>query len=98
MSPEVFGKAFDFLAKVFRLERGTEGGRVNLGVMVVLIVAIAFMYASSRISSILEAVFGGDSTDFPLVAVVLILAGLLIFCVSVLIASEFIRERQGGSG
>lgn len=97
MNSKAFGKAFEFLVKVFRLEQGTEGGRVNLGIVVLLILAITVMYASNRLASALEAIVGSDSADFPLLAVVLVLAGLTIFCVTMLVVSESIRKRAGRS-
>lgn len=85
------GAAFSFLLEMLRLERGTEAGRANIILTVVLIIGISAIYISDRIGSTVVTVFGKDSADFPLGFIVLTLVGLTIFCVSLIFVGEVLR-------
>ena len=83
-----------FLWSPFKLETGTEAGRINLRSLGGLIFLAIVSLLSQESVQLVSAVLGHDS-EFPLVWV-LVRLGVLMFCVTVIALGESFKERNPG--
>lgn len=94
---DAFKAAFRFLLKGALKEVSTPAGRVNMVVVVLFIVGSFGAETVHTFSSAVVSIFGHDSSEFPLVAVLIIICAFSMFCVGLLFAGEIVREAAGST-
>jgi len=77
---------------MYKLEFGTEAGQINLRGFFALIVLCVVAYAGDRTMSVIETIFGKDSSAFQLLPILIFLGVFLMLCVLLIFLGEIWRR------